>query len=194
MERVPAQISAKLKGRGIMVATDGKGGSMRDERAIEAELTRRGFAVLAVSAATAFFLKPDLVVTAPPLGGYVVSLSTIGYGHLWRKELGEEPVGPMSAAELMRESLVIGDVLRFEQEPSLPKDVPFLVIVKDGIALADIPWRATPEEESAVSLIVERINEGRDVWAEVASASHRTMDAYNEYARIHELELDVYFR
>lgn len=171
-----------------------RGGPLIDERAIEADLTRRGFAVLAVSAATAFFLKPDLVVTAPPLGGYVVSLSTIGYGHLWRKELGKEPVGPMSAAELMRESLVIGDVLRFEQEPSLPKDVPFLVIVKDGIALADIPWRATPEEESAVSLIVERINEGRDVWAEVASTSHRTMDAYNEYARIHELELDVYFR
>ena len=29
-----------------------------------------------------------------------------------------------------------------------------------------------------------------DSWA----ARHRTMDAYNECARIHELELDVYFR
>ena len=46
----------------------------------------------------------------------MVSLSTIGYGHLWRKELGEEPVNAMSAAELMRESLEVGDVLRFEQE------------------------------------------------------------------------------
>ena len=43
-----------------------------------------------------------------------------------------------------------------------------LVDAKDGIALADIPWRATPEEESAVSLIVGRINEGRDVQATVA--------------------------
>lgn len=167
---------------------------MRDERAIGAELTRRGFVLLAVSAATVFFLKPDLAVAASPLRGYVVSLSTIGYGHFWRKELGEEPVGPVSAAELMRESLVAGDVLRFEQEPSLPKDAPFLLIARDGVALADIPWCATPEEESAVSLIVERINEGRDVWAEVARADHRTMDACNEYARIHELELDVYFR
>lgn len=167
---------------------------MRDEGAIEAELTRRGFVVLAVSAATAFFLKPNLAVAAPPLGGYVVSLSTIGYGHLWPMELGEESVGPMDAAEKLRESLAAGDVLRFEQEPSLPRDVPFLAIVKDGVELADIPWRATPEEEPAVALIVERINEGRDVWAEVASARHRTMDAYNECARIHELELDVYFR
>lgn len=171
-----------------------RGGPLIDERAIEADLTRRGFVVLAVSAAATFFIKPDLALVTPLPGGYVVSLSTIGYGHLWRKELGEEPVNAMSAAELMRESLEVGDVLRFEQEPTLPRDVPFLVIAKDGIALADIPRRATPEEESAVSLIVGRINEGRDVWAEVARADHRTIDACNEYARIHELELDVYFR
>lgn len=167
---------------------------MRDERTIEVELTCRGFVVLAVSTSTAFFLKPGLAVAAPSPGSYVVSLSTIGYGHLWRKELGREPVSPMGAAELVRESLAVGDVLRFEQEPGLPKDVPFLLIAKDGVVLADIPLCATPEEESAVSLIVERINEGRDVWAEVASVCHRTTDACNEYARIHELELDVYFR
>lgn len=122
---------------------------MRDEGAIEAELTRRGFVVLAVSAATAFFLKPNLAAAAPPLGGYVVSLSTIGYGHLWPMELGEESVGPMDAAEKLRESLAAGDVLRFEQEPSLPRDVPFLAIVRDGVELADIlgallPRRSPP--------------------------------------------------
>ena len=124
----------------------------------------------------------------------MVSLSTIGYGRLWRKELGEEPVGPMSAAELIASRLWLATSFGSSKSPAYPKDAPFLLIARDGVALADIPWRATPEEESAVSLIVERINEGRDVWAEVASADHRTMDACNEYARIHELELDVYFR
>lgn len=39
-----------------------------------------------------------------------------------------------------------------------------------------------------------RINEGLDVWAEAVRAGYRTTGVYNEYARIRELELDVYFR
>lgn len=68
------------------------------------------------------------------------------------------------------------------------------VVSESGEELCNIPWSATPEEEAAVMLIVDKINEGREVWAEVTSAVHDTIDAGPDNARIHDLEFDVFYR
>ena len=52
----------------------------------EVELSRRGFVVLAVSSASAFFIKPKLVEAMANEGSYLVSVKTIGYGYLWGEE------------------------------------------------------------------------------------------------------------
>ncbi len=41
-------------------------------------------------------------------------------------------------------------------------------------------------------LIVDKINEGREVWGEVTQATHATLDAGPDKARIHTLEFDVF--
>lgn len=48
----------------------------------EAELTRRGFVVLAASAMGAFFLKPTLAEAVVGDRRYLVSIRTVGYGYL----------------------------------------------------------------------------------------------------------------
>lgn len=163
------------------------------------KIARCGFVLLAASAGASFFIKPSLVDAFIPDKTYLVSVGTIGYGYLWHKEAEGDPefmgLFEPDEAEIQREELEPGSVLRFSQDPDLDKDVPWLEVVsEDGEELCDIPWRATPEEEAAVMLIVDKINEGRDVWAEVTSAAHDTIDAGPDNARIHDLEFDVFYR
>lgn len=163
------------------------------------EITRRGFILLAASAGASFFIKPSLADALIPDKTYLVSVGTIGYGHLWRKEAEDDPefmdLFEPDEAEIQREELGPGSVLRFSQDPDLDKEVPWLEVVSaDGEELCNIPWSATPEEEATVMLIVDKINEGRDVWAEVTSAVHDTIDAGPDNARIHDLEFDVFYR
>ncbi len=163
------------------------------------EITRRGFILLAASAGASFFIKPGLVEALTPEKAYLVSVATIGYGQLWFDEAEDDPelmeLFAPDEAELQREELGPGSLLRFEQDPELDKDEPWLdVVSEDGEKLCDIPWSGSPEEEAAVMRIVEKINEGREVWAEVTSAEHSTIDAGPDNARIHILEFDVYYR
>jgi hypothetical protein len=173
----------------------------------EDNLTRRGFLVLAVSAAGALFIKPRLVVHNENKA-YLVSVETTGYGFLWFKE-GEEyecdrvlaGVEPYSkpepdAREIARESLMEGSVLRFERHPDIDPEEPYLLVVDavSGEAVCDIPWCACREEERVVRGIMGKMDEGMEVWGEVTSARHYTMDACSQLARIHTIEFDVYFR
>lgn len=88
-----------------------------------------------------------------------------------------------------------GSILYFRQDPDIPKDSAWLdVVASDGEKLCDIPWRGTPEEESAVMRIVEKINDGYEVWAEVTDAEHDTMNAGPDRARVHNIEFDVFCR
>lgn len=164
----------------------------------EAELTRRGFVVLAASAMGAFFLKPTLVEAVVGDRRYLVSIRTVGYGYLWPEEFeGTEDMSFFKPddAELQREELAAGSVVTFEQDPEIPKGTAWLdVVSQDGEKLCDIPWYATPEEESAVMLVVDKINEGREVWGEVTAAEHSTIDAGPDNARIHSIEFDVFYR
>lgn len=169
---------------------------MEDQEAVE--LSHRGFVVLAATAMGAFFIKPALAEATGDGKRYLVSIRTIGYGHLWPKEAeGTEDMaffGP-DDAEAQREELGAGSVLRFEQGPEIPRDEAWLDVVSpDGKKLCDIPWCATPEEESAVMLVVDKINEGREVWGEVTDAKHSTIDAAPDNARIHTVEFDVFYR
>ncbi len=164
-----------------------------------AELTRRGFIVLAVSAGASFFIKPSLADALAPEKTYIVSMRTIGYGHLWPEEAEDDPdfmaLFEPDEAEVQREELGTGSKILFEQDPELDKDEPWLDVVSaDGEKLCDVPWSATPEEEAAVMLIVNKINEGREVWGEVTEAKHSTIDAGPDNARIHEIEFDVFCR
>lgn len=162
----------------------------------ELELTRRGFTVLAASAFGAFFIKPESAVNSPCGKTYLVSVKTIGYGYLW--EEGFEDTDWMDEpdeAEILREAIKPGTVLHFKQDPDIPKDAAWLVVVsEDGEQLCDIPWNATAEEEAAVMRIVDKINGGHKVWAEVSDAEHSTIDAGPDNARIHTIEFDVFYR
>ena len=164
----------------------------------KAELTRRGFVVLAASAMGAFFLKPALAEALEGDKKYLVSIKTIGYGYLWPEEAeGTEDMSFFEPddAEVQREDLGAGSIVRFEQDPEIPKDAAWLDVVSpSGEKLCDIPWYATPEEESAVMLVVDKINEGHEVWGEVTDAEHSTIDAGPDNARIHSIEFDVFFR
>lgn len=114
----------------------------------ELELTRRGFTVLAASAFGAFFITPKTAIGLSSGKTYIVSVKTIGYGYLWEKEFEDtdwmyEP----DEVEVQREALKPGAILRFEQDPDIPKDAAWLdVISEDGEKLCDIPWSATAEE------------------------------------------------
>lgn len=164
----------------------------------ELELTRRGFIVLAASAMGAFFIKPALAEAIEGDKKYLVSIKTIGYGYLWPEEAeGTEDMSFFEPddAEVQREELREGSIVRFKQDPEIPKDAAWLDVVSpDGEKLCDIPWCATPEEESAVMLVVDKINEGRKVWGEVTDAEHSTIDAGSDNARIHSIEFDVFCR
>lgn len=169
---------------------------MEDQEALE--LTRRGFIVLAATAMGAFFIKPALAEAVEGDKKYLVSIKTIGYGHLWPKEAeGTDDMAFFEPddAETQREELGAESILRFEQDPEIPKDAAWLDVVSpNGEKLCDIPWYATPEEESAVMLVVNKINEGREVWGEVTDAEHSTIDAGPDNARIHTIEFDVFYR
>lgn len=163
------------------------------------EITRRGFVLLAASAGASFFIKPDLAEALTPSKTYLVSVHTIGYGHLWPKEAEEDPefmkLFEPDEDEIQREALTAGSTIRFRQDPELDKDEPWLGVVSEsGVELCDIPWSGTDEELAAVMLIVNKINEGREVWGEVTRAIHDTMDAGPDRARMHNLEFDVYYR
>lgn len=166
---------------------------MEDEE--KDELTRRGFVVLAASAFGAFFIKPPLVATSGDRD-YLVSIQTIGYGYLWPEEDEDDDfMFEADSAEIQREALEPGSILYFRQDPDIPKDSAWLdVVASDGEKLCDIPWRGTPEEESAVMRIVEKINDGYEVWAEVTDAEHDTMNAGPDRARVHNIEFDVFCR
>ncbi len=163
------------------------------------ELTRRGFIVVAVSAGASFFIEPTLADALAPGKAYIVSMKTIGYGHLWPEEAEDDPdfmaLFEPDEAEVQREELGPGSKILFEQDPELDRDEPWLDVVSaDGEKLCDIPWSGTPAEEAAVMLIVDKINEGREVWGEVTQATHATLDAGPDKARIHTLEFDVFYR
>lgn len=163
------------------------------------EITRRGFILLAASAGASFFIKPNLAEALTPSKTYLVSVRTIGYGHLWPSEAEGDPnfmkLFEPDDDEIQREALTTGSTLRFQQDPELDKDEPWLDVVSEGGAsLCDIPWSGMPEEVDAVMRIVNKINEGRNVWGEVTSAIHDTIDAGPDKARIHNIEFDVYYR
>lgn len=162
----------------------------------ELELTRRGFTVLAASAFGAFFIKPKTAIGLSSGKTYIISVKTIGYGCLWEKEFeGTDWMYEPDEVEVQREALKPGAILRFEQDPDIPKDAAWLdAISEDGEKLCDIPWSATAEEEAAVMKIVDRINGGHKVWAEVSDAEHSTIDAGPDNARIHTIEFDVFYR
>lgn len=167
------------------------------------ELTRRGFIVLAASAFGAFFVKPGLAEALTADKSYLVSVQTIGYGFFWEKEEDQdfdwegEPdcADEVDEAEIQREALGPGSILYFWQDPDIPKDEAWLDVVSEsGDKLCDIPWCGAPDEIAAVKSIVDKINEGHEVWAEVTEAGHSTIDAGDDYARIHRVEFDVYYR
>lgn len=154
--------------------------------------------MLAASAMGAFFLKPTLAGAVEGDKKYLVSIKTIGYGYLWPEEVeGTEDMSFFEPddAEVQREELGAGSILRFEQDLEIPKDEAWLDVVSpDGEKLCDIPWYAMPEEESAVMLVVDKINEGYEVWGEVTDAEHSAIDAGPDGARIHSIEFDVFYR
>lgn len=173
----------------------------------EASLTRRGFLVLAASAVGAFFIKPALI----DFNGnkaYVVSVETTGYGFLWYRDgednefdrffAGVEPrvESKPDGREIARESLTEGSILRFKRDPDVGTDDPYLLVVDSasGETVCDIPWCACEEEERVVREIMGKMDEGMEVWGEVMSARHRTIDAGPQLARIHTIEFDVYCR
>lgn len=166
------------------------------------ELTRRGFIVLAASTFGAFFIKPGLAKALAADKSYLVSVQTIGYGFFWEKDdqdfdWPEEPdyADEADEAEIQREALEPGSILYFWQDPDIPKDEAWLDVVSEsGDKLCDIPWCGASEEIAAVKSIVDKINEGCEVWAEVTEAGHSTIDAGDDYARIHRVEFDVYYR
>lgn len=81
------------------------------------------------------------------------------------------------------------------KKPDIPKDAAWLdVVSEDGEQLCDIPWNATAEEKAAVMRIVDKINGGHKVWAEVSDSEHSTIDADPDNARIHTIEFDVFYR
>ena len=162
----------------------------------ELELTRRGFTVLAASSFGVFFIKPKPAIGLSSGKTYLVSVKTIGYGYLWEKEFEDTDwMDEPDEAEVQREALKPGAILRFEQDPDIPKDAAWLdVVSEDGEKLCDIPWSATAEEETAVMKIVEKINGGHNVWAEVSDAEHSTIDAGPDNARIHTIEFDVFYQ
>lgn len=162
----------------------------------ELELTRRGFTVLAASAFGAFFIKPESATNSSCDKTYLASVKTIGYGYLWEKEFEDTDwMDEPDEAEVQREAIEPGTVLHFEQDPDIPKDAAWLdVVSEDGEQLCDIPWSATAEEEAAVMKIVEKINGGHKVWAEVSDAEHSTIDAGPDNARIHAIEFDVFYQ
>lgn len=162
----------------------------------ELELTRRGFTVLAASAFGAFFIRPESAANSSCDKTYLVSVKTIGYDYLWEKEFEDTDwMDEPDESEIQREALKPGSILRFEQDPDIPKDAAWLDIVsEDGEKLCDIPWSATAEEEAAVMKIVDKINGGYIVWAEVSDAEHSTIDAGPDNARIHTIEFDVFYR
>lgn len=43
-------------------------------------------------------------------------------------------------------------------------------------------------------LVVDKINEGREVWGEVTAAEHSTINAGPDNVRIHSIEFDVFYR
>lgn len=164
----------------------------------DSKITRRGFVLLAASAGASFFIKPNLAKASITDKTYLVSVSTTAYGYLWPKEAEcESDLMSLFApdnAETQREKLEPGSVLHFKQDPELDRTEPWLdVVSEDGEKLCDIPWMATHEEKSAVMRIVNKINENRNVWAEVTSVEHATIDANCDNARIHELEFDVFY-
>lgn len=162
----------------------------------ELELTRRGFTVLAASAFGAFFIKPESAANSPCGKTYLVSVKTIGYGYLWEKEFEDTDwMDDPDEAEIPREAIKPGTVLHFKHGPDIPKDAAWLdVVSEDGEQLCDIPWNATAEEKAAVMRIVDKINGGHKVWAEVSDAEHSTIDAGPDNARIHTIEFDVFYR
>lgn len=162
----------------------------------ELELTRRGFTVLAASAFGAFFIKPESAANSPCGKTYLVSVKTIGYDYLWEKEFEDTDwMDDPDEAEILREAIKPGTVLHFKQDLDIPKDAAWLdVVSEDGEKLCDIPWSATAEEEAAVMKIVDKINGGHKVWAEVSDAEHSTIDAGPNNARIHAIEFDVFYR
>ena len=162
----------------------------------ELELTRRGFTVLAASAFGAFFIKPKSAIGLSSGKTYIVSVKTIGYGCLWEKEFeGTDWMYEPDEVEVQREALKPGAILRFDKTPTFQRmlhgSTPSLKTAKK---LCDIPWSATAEEEAAVMKIVDRINGGHKVWAEVSDAEHSTIDAGPDNARIHTIEFDVFYR
>lgn len=163
------------------------------------ELSRRGFVVLAASAFGAFFIKPALANADAPSKEYLVSVQTTGYGYGWSDEAEEDDdymeFFEPDAAEVQRESLAAGAILRFKQDPELPEDAIWLDVVSpDGEKLCDIPWSGDPHEMDTVKRIVDKINDGRDIWGEVTDVEHSTIDAGDGYARIHRIDFDVFFR
>lgn len=100
----------------------------------ELELTRRGFTVLAASAFGAFFIKPKTAIGLSSGKTYIVSVKTIGYGYLWEKEFeGTDWMYEPDEVEVQREALKPGAILRFEQDPDIPKDAAWLdAISEDG--------------------------------------------------------------
>ena len=173
----------------------------------EANLTRRGFLVLSASAFGALFIKP-ILVGHNESKAYVVSVETTGYGFLWYKDGEEYKLDRIlagaalyskpepDAREVARESLAEGSILRFKRDPELEPDDPYLLVVDNvsGETVCDIPWCASGEEERVVREIMGRVDQGMEVWGEVTAASHYTMDACSQLARIHNIEFDVYCR
>lgn len=165
-------------------------------------LTRRGFIVLSISALGAMFIKPELSGCNKDKS-YIVSMETAGYGFCWIEEdEGTERMPERDASEIARESLSEGSVVRFARDPDDWPDEPRLLVLDDGSGevVCNIPWCACEEEESMVQDIMRKMDEGMDVWGEVVSADHRTIDAgytfFDEHqvARVHEIEFDVYCR
>lgn len=100
----------------------------------ELELTRRGFTVLAASAFGTFFIKPKTAIGLSSGKTYIVSVKTIRYGYLWEKEFeGTDWMYEPDEVEVQREALKPGAILRFEQDPDIPKDAAWLdAISEDG--------------------------------------------------------------
>lgn len=73
---------------------------------------------------------------------YLVSIQTIGYGHLWPEEDEDDDyMFEADSAEIQRESLEPGSRLYFRQDPDIPKDSAWLdVVASNGEKLCDIPW------------------------------------------------------
>lgn len=168
----------------------------------ETNLTRRGFIVLSMSALGAMFIKPDLSL-CDENKTYVVSIETTGYGFHWIEEdKGAGRMPERDAPEIAKESLSVGSIVRFSRDPDARFDDPRLLVLDDvsGEVVCDIPWCACAEEESMVLDIMRKMDAGMDVWGELVSAKHTTMDAgytwLNEHqlARVHEIEFDVYCR